>query len=82
MGADAVIARGASVRAAAEGLEVFAVEGGSLAAAGGLQAGDVVRSVDGQPTADLASFAAAMEGIGERTLSVLRGTETVEVRLP
>ena len=81
-GADAVIARGASVRAAAEGLEVFAVEGGSLAAAGGLQAGDVVRSVDGQPTADLASFAAAMEGIGERTLSVLRGTETVEVRLP
>ncbi len=82
LGLDAVIARGASVRVAAEGLEVFAVEGGSLAAAGGLQAGDVIRSVDGQPTADLAGLAAAMEGVGERTLSVLRGTEAVEVRLP
>lgn len=81
-GANTVIARGAAVRAATEGLEVFAVEGGSVAAASGLQAGDIVRSVDGQSTADLSRLALAMTGTGDRVLSVLRGTETVEIRLP
>ncbi len=81
-GADAVIARGAAVRLAGDGLQVFSVEGGSVAAAADLQAGDVIRSVDGQAIADLAALAAAMDGSGERTLSVTRGEETVEVRLP
>ncbi|RZJ05005.1 MAG: PDZ domain-containing protein [Brevundimonas sp.] len=81
-GADAVIARGAAVRLAGDGLQVFSVEGGSVAAAAGLQAGDMVRSVDGNAVADLAALATAMDGTGERTLSVARGEETVEIRLP
>ncbi|KQY84957.1 trypsin-like peptidase domain-containing protein [Brevundimonas sp. Root1423] len=81
-GADAVIARGAAVRLASDGLQVFSVEGGSAAAAADLQAGDVIRSVDGQAVADLAALAVAMDGSGERTLSVTRGEETVEIRLP
>lgn len=81
-GADAVIARGAAVRLAGDGLQVFSVEGGSVAAAAGLQAGDMIRSVDGQAIADLAALATAMDGTGERTLSVARGEETVEIRLP
>ncbi|MGZ9113347.1 MAG: trypsin-like peptidase domain-containing protein [Brevundimonas sp.] len=81
-GADAVIARGAAMRMASDGLQVFSVEGGSSAAAAGLQAGDMIRSVDGQATSDLAALARAMEGAGERTVSVKRGEETVEIRLP
>ena len=61
---------------------MFAVEGGSVAAAADLRAGDMIRSVDGQAIADLAALARAMDGTGERTLSVARGEETVEVRLP
>lgn len=82
LGADAVIARGAAVRLESDGLQVFSVEGGSVAAAAHLQAGDMIRSVDGQEIADLAALAAAMDGTGERTLSVARGEETVEIRLP
>ena len=82
VGADAVIARGAAMRLASDGLQVFSVEGGSSAAAAGLQAGDMIRAVDGQATSDLAALARAMDGTGERTLSVTRGEETVEIRLP
>ncbi|WP_332659816.1 trypsin-like peptidase domain-containing protein [Brevundimonas sp.] len=81
-GADTVIARGAAVRLAGEGLQVFAVEGGSVAAAADLQAGDMIRSVDGQAITDLTALAQAMDGTGERTLSVARGEETVAIRLP
>ncbi|HWQ85107.1 trypsin-like peptidase domain-containing protein [Brevundimonas sp.] len=81
-GADAVIARGAAVRPGSDGPQVFAVEGGSSAAAAGLQAGDVIRTVDGQPTADLAGLARALDKTGEAALSVTRGEETVEIRLP
>lgn len=81
-GADAVIARGAAVRLASDGLQVFSVEGGSTAAAAGLTAGDMIRLVDGQETTDLASLARALDGAGERSLSVLRGQETIEIRLP
>ena len=81
-GADAVIARGAAVRLAGDGLQVFSVEGGSVAAAADLQAGDMIRSVDGQAIADLAALAAAIDGSGERILSVTRGEEAVEIRLP
>jgi len=82
VGADAVIARGAAVRLASDGLQVFSVEGGSSAAAAGLQAGDMIRSVDGQATSDLAALAQAMDGTGERALSIARGEETVEIPLP
>lgn len=82
VGADVVLARGAGVRESTDGLEVFAVEGGSPAAAAGLQAGDVVRSVNGRSVSSLAALARAMEGEGERRLSVDRGGDTERVTLP
>ena len=81
-GADVVMARGAAMRATSEGLQVFSVEGGSAAAAAGLQAGDLIRSVDGAPVSDLGSLAVALDGDADRTLSVTRGGETVEIVLP
>ncbi len=81
-GADVVMARGAAVRATSDGLQVFSVEGGSAAAAAGLQAGDLIRSVDGAPVPDLWSLAAAMDADAGRTLSVERGGEALEIVLP
>ncbi|MFJ6025702.1 trypsin-like peptidase domain-containing protein [Brevundimonas sp. NPDC092305] len=80
VGADALIARGLNVRPGADGLQVFAVEGGSEAARAGLTAGDVIRSVDGA-SADLQALATALGSEGSRTLSVSRGDETVEITL-
>jgi serine protease DegQ len=82
VGADVVLARGAGVRESADGLQVFAVEGGSPAAAAGLQAGDIVRSVNGRPVSNLAGLARALDGEGERRLSVDRGGDTERVTLP
>jgi S1-C subfamily serine protease len=82
MGADAVITRGAAVRLAGDSLEVFSVEGGSPAAAAGLQAGDLIRSVEGRTSLDLTALGQAMDGTGDRTLSIARGEETIEIRLP
>ena len=81
-GADVVMARGASVRVASEGLQVFAVEGGSAAAAAGLQAGDLIAQVDGAPVSGLEGLAAAMAADSARVLSVVRGGEPVEITLP
>ena len=81
-GADAVMARGAAVRAVSDGLQVFAVEGGSPAAAAGLQAGDLIRRVDDSAVPALEALAVALDGAGQRTLSVTRAGETVEVILP
>ena len=81
-GVDAVMARGASVRAVSDGLQVFAVEGGSPAAAAGLQAGDLIRLVDDSPVAGLDALAAALDGMGQRILSVMRAGEPAEVVLP
>ncbi len=81
-GADVVMARGASVRVASEGLQVFAVEGGSAAAAAGLQAGDLISQVDGAPISGLEGLAAAMAADSARVLSVVRGGEPVEITLP
>ena len=81
-GADVVMARGASVRVASEGLQVFAVEGGSAAAAAGLQAGDLISQVDGAPVSGLEGLAAAMAADSARVLSVVRGGEPVEITLP
>ena len=81
-GADVVMARGASVRLASEGLQVFAVEGGSAAAAAGLQAGDLIPLIDDTPISGLSELAASLGGEGRRILSVMRGGEPVEIVLP
>lgn len=82
LGADVVMARGAAVRLASDGLQVFSVEGGSALAAAGLQAGDLIRAVDGAPVSGLSDLASALEGDRSHTLSVLRGGESVEITLP
>ncbi|NJC41010.1 serine protease Do/serine protease DegQ [Brevundimonas alba] len=79
-GAEVVMARGLSARTSADGVQLFAVEGGSLAAAAGLQAGDVIESVDDVAVSDLAGLAAAL-GAGEHRLTVRRGEEDVTVVL-
>ena len=81
-GADVVMGRGASVRVASDGLPVFAVEGGSAAAAAGLQAGDLIAQVDGAPVSGLEGLAAAMAADSARVLSVVRGGEPLEITLP
>jgi len=81
IGADVVMARGASVRVASDGLQVFAVEGGSAAAAARLQAGDLIRLIDDTPVSGLGDLAAALVD-GRRILSVTRGGEPVEIVLP
>ena len=82
IGSDAVIARGLSVRTGADGLQVFAVEGGSVAAGAGLQAGDMIRLVDDTPVGTLELLARALDGTGQRILSVTRAGEPVEIILP
>lgn len=82
VGPEAVMARGASVRAVTDGLQVFSVEGGSVAAAAGLQAGDLIRAVDDASVSDLGGLAAALDADAGLTLSVTRGGETVEISLP
>ncbi|MDI6624919.1 MAG: PDZ domain-containing protein, partial [Brevundimonas sp.] len=82
IGSEVVIARGLSARTGTDGLQVFAVEGGSVAAGAGLQAGDLIRLVDDTPVADLNALALALDGAGQRILSVMRGGEPVEIILP
>lgn len=81
-GSEAVIARGASIRDGSAGLQVFAVEGGSPAAAAGLRAGDTVRSVNGSAVTSLQALARALDRSGTLRLSVERNGETVRVELP
>ncbi|MFN3353309.1 MAG: trypsin, partial [Brevundimonas sp.] len=82
VGSEVVVARGLSARAGADGLQVFAVEGGSGAAGAGLPAGDLIRLVDDAPVADLDALARALNGDGQRILSVMRDGEPAEVILP
>jgi serine protease Do/serine protease DegQ len=81
-GADVIMARGASMRVAPDGLQVFAVEGGSPAAAAGLQAGDMISRLDGAGIASLESLAMSLGAEGARVLSVVRGGEPLEITLP
>ncbi len=81
IGLEAALARGATFRSTAEGVQVVAVEGGSPAAAAGLQAGDIVEGIDGGDAAGLADLE-RLAAPGERRLTVRRGTEAVEVVLP
>lgn len=81
-GAEVVMARGAAIRLTSDGLQVFSVEGGSAAAAADLQAGDLIRMVEGVPVSDLQSLAAALDGDAGRKLSIERGGEALEIGLP
>jgi serine protease Do/serine protease DegQ len=81
-GTDVIMARGASVRVASDGLQVFAVEGGSAAAGAGLQAGDLISGIDGTGIAGLDSLAMSLGAEGARVLSVVRGGEPLEITLP
>jgi S1-C subfamily serine protease len=82
IGTGVVMARGASVRLASEGLQVFAVEGGSVAAAEGLLAGDLILLIDGASIAGLDHLASALGEEGRRILSITRSGEPVEIVLP
>ncbi len=82
IGTGVVMARGASVRLVSEGFQVFAVEGGSAAAAEGLLAGDLILLIDGAPIARLEDLAAALGAEGRRVMSITRGGEPVEIVLP
>lgn len=82
IGSGVVITRGLSARTGADGLQVFAVEGGSVAAGAGLQAGDLIRLIDDSPVGDLDGLARALDGNGQRILSVMRSGEPVEITLP
>jgi len=82
IGSGVVVARGLSARAGADGLQVFAVEGGSVSAGAGLQAGDLIRLVDDRPVSNLDALARALDGGGQRILSVMRDGEPAEVILP
>ena len=81
VGAEAALAREIAFRPTAEGLQVTAVEGGSPAAAAGLQAGDILERIDGAPATVLADLN-ALGADGERRLSVRRSGEGVEIVLP
>ena len=82
VGASVVIARGVGIRESDGQLQVFSVEGGSPAAAAGLVAGDVIRSVNGRSVSNLAALGRALDGSGERRLSVERGGRTERITLP
>ncbi len=82
IGTGVVMARGASVRLVSEGFQVFAVEGGSVAAAEGLLAGDLILLIDGASIASLEDLAAVLGAEGRRVMSITRGGETVEIVLP
>jgi serine protease DegQ len=81
VGAEALIGRGASVRAGSDGLVVFAVEGGSSAANAELMAGDVIRSVEGRRVTTLSALGQALGGEGQRRVVVERGDETPTLTL-
>lgn len=82
IGPDVVVARGLSARTGPDGLQVFAVEGGSVAAGAGVKAGDIIRLVDDSAVTGLDTLAAALDGSGQRILSLMRDGEPVEVTLP
>jgi serine protease DegQ len=82
IGMGVIMARGASVRLVSEGFQVFAVEGGSVAAAEGFLAGDLILLIDGAPIVRLDDLAAALGAEGRRVMSITRGGEPVEIVLP
>jgi len=85
IGLNAAMARGLTFRNAADGTgaQITVVEGGSVAAAAGLQAGDVVVSAGEAGVADMATLARALQGAsGAIDLTVMRDGERTTISLP
>lgn len=80
VGSNAVQAFGAAFAVTTAGIQVQAVEGGSVAAAADLRAGDVVMAVDGRPVDSLTTMGARLIERARPALTVRRGDEQVEVR--
>lgn len=82
IGADRVLAYGATLRDLDGEVQVVAVEGGSAAAQGELIAGDIITSVGGAPVADARAAAEALRGAaGATAVETRRNGDTVTVNL-
>ncbi|WP_313000990.1 trypsin-like peptidase domain-containing protein [Brevundimonas sp.] len=83
-GRSAAMARGLTFRNSGDGAgaQIIVVEGGSTAAAAGVQAGDVVVSAGGANIADMAALARTLQDGGAVELTVLRDGERTTVSLP
>ena len=85
MGRSAAMARGLTFRNSGDGAgaQITVVEGGSAAAAAGLQAGDVVVSAGSTSVADMTALAAALQAAGGAVdLTVMRDGERTTISLP
>lgn len=85
VGRSAAMARGLTFRNSGDGAgaQITVVEGGSAAAAAGLQAGDVVVSAGSTNVADMTALAAALQAAGGAVdLTVMRDGERTTISLP
>ncbi|MNY24759.1 Periplasmic serine endoprotease DegP precursor [compost metagenome] len=84
VGRSAAMARGLTFRNSGEGAgaQVTVVEGGSVAAVAGVQAGDVVVEAGGVGVADMAVLARTLEAGGAIDLTVMRDGERTAISLP
>lgn len=85
VGRSAAMARGLTFRNSGDGAgaQITVVEGGSAAAAAGLQAGDVVVSAGSTSVADMTALAAALQAAGGALdLTVMRDGERTTISLP
>lgn len=85
VGRSAAMARGLTFRNSGDGAgaQITVVEGGSAAAAAGLQAGDVVVSAGSTSVADMTALAAALQAAGGAVdLTVMRDGERTTISLP
>ena len=82
VGAQSVLAYGATLKSQDGGAQVTTVVAGSPAAQAGLNAGDVVTAVGGAPVGDAATAAAALQGAtGSVEIGVMRNGETMRLTL-
>jgi len=85
VGRSAAMARGLTFRNSGDGAgaQITVVEGGSAAAAAGVQAGDVVVSAGSTSVADMTALAAALQATGGAVdLTVMRDGERTTISLP
>jgi serine protease DegQ len=85
VGRSAAMARGLTFRNSGDGAgaQITVVEGGSAAAAAGVQAGDVVVSAGSTSVADMTALAAALQAAGGAVdLTVMRDGERTAISLP
>jgi serine protease Do/serine protease DegQ len=85
IGVGAAMGRGLTFRNAGDGAgaQITVVEGGSVAAAAGLQAGDVVTAAGGAAVDGMAALAAALQGAnGAIDLTVMRDGQQTTLSLP